>query len=274
MDDSFSLVISVYTSDNPDHFCQAMDSVLLQSHMPEEIILMVDGPINNMLNEKVVVYENNPLIKVFRLEKNIGLGAARHQAILCASTPIIAVMDSDDISVFNRFELQIEAINNTVTDVVGGYIAEFSNSHNKIDRIRAVPITHEEIIKRGRFFSPINHVTIMFKKESYLRSGGYKGLRKIEDYDLFHHMVSVNLKFYNIPEVLVYVRATDDQYLRRHGISYYREEIGLHTEMYKSGYIGLVCMFWNLIIRLPVRFLPVSVLRGLSKKVLRASIEK
>jgi glycosyltransferase involved in cell wall biosynthesis len=271
MENNLSVVMSVYNNDDPCHFKQAIDSVLNQTYLPDTIYIIVDGEINDKLDEIVSSYERDPIIRVERMPENIGLGAARNHAILSTTTPFIAVMDSDDICSPDRFECQIEAINTDGVDVVGGYIAEFSHDPNSLERIRVVPLTSEQIIKRGRFFSPINHVTIMFKKDSYLRTGGYQGLRKVEDYDLFHRMVQSGLKFINIPRILVYVRVSDDQYRRRHGISYLREEISLHFDMYKSGYISIVGFSRNIIVRLPARLMPVRILRWVSKNIMRVA---
>lgn len=262
--------MSVYRADDPGHFMQALDSVLNQSVLPEEIILVIDGPIGDALNNAVLSYEHNPLLKLLRLPTNLGPGAARHKAISVASSPIVAVMDSDDICMPNRFESQIKALENQNVDLVGAFIAEFVDDPEKAIRVRKVPLTHDKIVESGKFYFPINHVTIMFRKEAYFRSGGYRGIRKVEDYDLFYRMVLSGIRFKNIAEVLVLVRSSDGQYLRRHGWGYLREELMLHRDMFRSGYIGLIELIRNIAIRVPIRLLPVALLRGLSKNYLRS----
>jgi len=272
MEADFSVVMSVYYADEPEHFKLAVESILNQTLKPKELILVVDGPIHRKLKDVVFNYEKFSIVKIINLKENVGLGAARHEAIISTSSTVVAVMDSDDICKPERFEVQYKTLKEVNVDVVGSYIAEFKFHPDKIERFRKVPLLHEQILSRGRYFSPINHVTIMFQKESYLRSGGYRGLRKVEDYDLFHRMVLSGLKFRNIPEVLVYVRSSDDQHLRRHGLSYLREEIILHTEMMRSGYIGIMGFAWNILIRVLVRLMPVMILQGLSKRFLRNNI--
>ena len=95
----FSVVISVYGGDDPVHFGQAMDSLLRQSVLPNEIIVIVDGPIGWDLRKKVEEYAQLPIIKLLSLPQNIGPGASRHQGILQARYEIVAVMDSDDLCV-------------------------------------------------------------------------------------------------------------------------------------------------------------------------------
>lgn len=270
MTQPFSVVMPVYKGDNPEHFRKAMDSVLTQTLLPAEIMLVVDGPIAGGLKEFVSHYVNHPLVNILTLPENIGPGAARHFAILATNCSIVAVMDSDDICVPNRFELQIQALATNSIDVVGGYIGEFLDDPKVLNRIRRVPLTNEKIIKKGRWLFPINHVTIMLHKTSYLASGGYRHLRKVEDYDLFHRMTIAGLTFMNIPEILVLVRVTDKQYSRRHGLSYLREEVSLFRGMLRSGYISRVEFSRNLLIRILVRFMPLSVFGLLSKTFLRS----
>lgn len=271
MHQKFSVVMSVYRRDHPAHFSQALDSLLRQSVLPNEIILAVDGPIDGELGQRVDEYARLPIVKLLNLPKNLGLGASRHQAILQASSEIIGVMDSDDICVENRFELQIKKFQDSQVDVVGGYIAEFISRPENSERIRQVPLTHEQIVRRGHWIQPINHVTIMFRKSAYLRAGGYRGLRKVEDFDLFHRMYMAGLQFVNLPVVLVLVRTSDEQYARRHGLSYLREEIHLFRDMLGSGYINNIEFLRNLLIRVFARLMPLPVIRFLSKRLMRAT---
>ena len=268
MSRAFSVVISVYRGDHPVHFRQAFDSILTQNTAAQEIILAVDGPIGDELSKAVTHCGEQPSVKVLWLKENVGRGAARHQAILATSTSIVAVMDSDDICTPNRFELELNAMGSA--DVVGGYIAEFEEIASAPRRIRKVPLSHEEIVKRGRWLLPFNHVTIMFSKEAYLRVGGYRSLKKVEDYDLFHRMVSGGLKFVNIPEVVVLVRTSQAQYSRRQGLAYFREEILLYNNMLTSGYIGRGEWWRNVLIRTMVRFMPTAIFRMISRNWLRA----
>jgi hypothetical protein len=191
-------------------------------------------------------------------------------AIKSANTGIIAVMDSDDISDTNRFFQQISYFEKYDIDLVGGYISEFNPKSEHCTTVRKVPLIHQDIIKRGRWFSPINHVTVMFRKEAYFKTGGYGSLRMVEDYDLFHRMVLANLKFANIPKVLVYVSASDDQYMRRHGLAYFLEEWGLMKRMLSSNYIGLLIFMINVNIRFLYRLIPVYFLKLITQNIFRS----
>ena len=72
----FSVLMNVYKNDDPNHLKLAYESISeKQIVKPNEIILVVDGPIGNDLKETIKSFNDNYL-KVFYLEKNVGLGKA------------------------------------------------------------------------------------------------------------------------------------------------------------------------------------------------------
>ena len=269
----FSVVISVYINDDVNHFIEAMNSLLRQTLMPSEIILTVDGPISQKMESVVSNFENNPIIRIIRSNENIGLGRVRHLAILSTTTDVIAVMDADDISIDNRFELQVRSLIDTKADVVGGYISEFIKSIDGSNKLRRVPLKHEEIVRRGKWIQPFNHVTIMFNKLMYIKSGGYGPTCVLEDSYLFLHMVINNARFINIPTTLVYVRADNNQLSRRHGIKFFKEEFFLLLSMFRSGYINLLNFITSLVIRSLFRLVPIIFLRFFTKLFFRRNLK-
>ena len=57
MKQSFSALMSVYKNDNPLPFRQALDSVISQTTIPSEIVLMVDGPVSDELDCVIKEYQ-------------------------------------------------------------------------------------------------------------------------------------------------------------------------------------------------------------------------
>jgi glycosyltransferase involved in cell wall biosynthesis len=249
-----SVVLSVYKNDDPESFLRAVDSIMDQSRIPDEVIICVDGPVPENLDDAVLIADVDAKVKVYRLEKNIGLGGSRDYAIKQSRGTFIAVMDSDDFSLRNRFQLQLDLIKSKSLDVVGGYISEFSE--HRLDQLRKVPLSHEDIFRKGKYRSPMNHVTVMFKRESYLASGGYLPIRGIEDYDLFHRMLISGYKFENIPEILVNVSFDESAIKRRAGLSYLKCWISLLVKMYQSKYLNLLQFATLLVVHTIAKLLP------------------
>jgi glycosyltransferase involved in cell wall biosynthesis len=247
----FSVLMSVYKNDIPDHVGKALESVINQSKPPKEIILVIDGPIDNELYNTVNSYATKyKILKVVPLENNVGLGNALKIGLEQCSYELIARMDSDDISVPNRFEKQIQCFEeDKELSLVGGYIREFDNDTDKILSIREVPLEHSEIEMYLKSRCPFNHTTVMFKKSEVISAGGYLDWHYNEDYYLWIRMYLANCKFKNIPEVLVNVRASEGLYMRRGGKRYFQSEKDIQRYMLEQRVINIPRYCLNVVLR-------------------------
>lgn len=238
----FSVSMCVYGRDNPDHFDAALESVIAQTFMPTEIVLVVDGfipeTIENVIEKYLTLLERTEIeFKVVRLEKNMGHGEARRRCFENCSYSLIALMDADDISVPKRFEQQICYFRrNPEVSVVGGYIKEFISAMDPKDTSRMigsriVPEKDREIKDFLRKRCPMNQVTVMFKKRDVSEIGGYIDWFCEEDYYLWIRLAMAGKIFGNIPDNLVDVRVGDEMYKRRGGMKYFRSEAGIQKYM-------------------------------------------
>lgn len=167
---SFSVAMCVYAGDSADNFNIAFDSVLKQTIKPDEIVLIIDGPIPNTIqvaiNKYINICNNNKIVlRVIRLKENGGLGNALRIAIEKCHNEWIARMDSDDIAVSDRFEQQLNCIlKNKDIDIIGGDINEFIGTDKNIVGKRSVPQDNNEIKQYMRTRCALNHMTVMYKK--------------------------------------------------------------------------------------------------------------
>lgn len=265
----FSVVLSVYESDNAEFFNLAIRSILDQTRQPSEIIVVIDGPVSKEIRKILNVYKRNSLFKIIELSKNIGLALSRRKAISLCSNDVIAVMDSDDISVNDRFEKQIHLIESGEAEVIGGWIKEFQNTPNDGKKIRKTPTKYSEIKSFGKWRNPINHVTLMFTKNAYIFSGGYSSIRHSEDWDMISRMIVKGISVMALPKVLVHVRAGNDFIRRRRDINQFKGEIKLFIRMYKIKYLNFFQLIVNISIRVFLRVLPVGVTKFIYYKFLR-----
>lgn len=265
----FSVVIPVYKFDNPGFLFHSLSSLFNQSRVPDEIVIVVDGPIGDNLNNIIENFINKKQFKLIRLLNNEGPGPARHNGILKCKNNIIALMDSDDICRNDRFEKELDILISKDIDAVGCWIEEFDNEPGDLKRLRITPEENDDIVSYSKWRMPVNNVTLVFKKEAYLSVGGYKSMRQFEDYDLVIRMLILNKKFYNIQEVLVDVRVGNEMHKRRKGFGVLKNELSVFKTMYSSGYIGLVHYTCNIIIRYCVRLLPSGAIAYLYNKAFR-----
>lgn len=268
----FTVLISVYSRDKEELLIDAIDSIICQTLKPTEIVLVKDGQLTNELNGVIeqysFLYPN--LFKVISLNKNVGLGTALRIGLKHCSYEYVARMDADDISKPNRFEkLVFFAHKYPNVDLIGSWIEEFKDNNKGNILYRKVPEFLPDILNRSKWRSPVNHVSVLFKKSSVLQSGSYQHFPLLEDYYLWFRMLKHNCVFYNIQESLVQVRVGSDMIGRRWGIKYLLTEYKLFWYMYKEGFINIWVMFANQVIRLPLRLFPKIILHQFYNSFLR-----
>lgn len=261
----FSVAISVYKSDNPAFFDRALNSITEnQTITPNEIVLVVDGPVSDSLNEVISKYENKyGIFKIIRLEKNGGLGNALKIAVENATFELIARMDSDDVSLPTRFEEQLRYFQlNPEIDIVGGNITEFIGEENNIIGQRLVPVSNEAIREYMKERCAMNHVSVMYKKTAVQNAGGYQDWFWNEDYYLWIRMWLNGAIFANTGSVLVNVRVGEEMYQRRGGSKYFESEKGLQDYMLNHGMITHLTYIKNITKRLIIQKLLPNKIRG------------
>lgn len=268
---NFSVAMCVYNGDDPIWFRTAMESVFNQSLVPNEVVLVVDGPVNDGINAVIAGFENTALVKVIRLEENLGHGIARRTGFQNCSYDLIALMDADDICTHDRFEKQIQVFKDYDVDVAGGNIAEFIGDVDNIVAYRVVPQNDEEIKQYIKYRCPFNQMTVMMKKDMYDIAGGYLDWYCDEDYYLWLRMLLKNAKFYNIQDILVNVRVGEDMYKRRGGIRYFRSEAKLQKYMLKEKIINQFDYIINVAKRFIVQVMLPNNIRGFVFKHLARS---
>lgn len=267
----YSVLMSVYHKENPQYFRDSVESMLNQSVPPDEIVIVKDGPLNDTL-EKVVEYlDSFDNVKFISLEKNVGLGKALEIGIENCKNEFIARMDTDDISIEDRCEKQLDYFHRSPDlSLVGTSISEFIGDPNNIVSYRRVPTGDKEIKKYMRKRSPFNHPSVMFKKSDVLDAGNYQHWYLNEDYFLWTRMLLNNCKFANIDEPLLNMRINEDTFYRRGGWDYFMTQKRLFDFMLKNKVIKMHEYLFNNFIRFVVRILIPNKLRAyFYKKVLR-----
>lgn len=261
----FSVVISVYKNDKAENFDLALRSITVeQSIKPQEVVLVVDGPVSAEIDRVIRQYEQMDLnLKVIRFAENQGHGNARRVGTASCTNELVAIMDADDISVSDRFEKQLSVFENDGNlDVVGGNITEFIGDENNVVGKRVVPIKDEEIKSYLKIRCPMNLVTVMFKNTSVQKVGGFIDWYCEEDYYLWIRMAQANMKFANVEDSLVKVRVGKDMYSRRGGIKYFKSEAKLQKYMLNKKIIHLGTYLMNVSKRLIVQVLFPNKLRA------------
>lgn len=264
--------MSVYKNETVENFEAAFNSIISQTVPPEEIVLVRDGPVSESMQNAIdkKVKENNSITYI-PLEENLGLGNALKEGIIKARNELIARMDSDDISVPNRFELQLKAFEqHPEIDLVGGQVSEFIESVNSSVGKREVPTNHEDIVKYLKKRNAFNHPSVMYKKTSVLKAGNYVEMHFVEDYYLWLRMMLDGCVFMNLPDILVNMRTSPEMYQRRGGLKYYKALQRLEKFKKDSNIVNYIGYTKNKVMRFIQCVMIPNNLRGwIYKKVLR-----
>lgn len=100
--DDVSVIIPVYNRNYS--LKDAVESVLIQTYKPSEIIIIDDGSFFSVEN---ILKNYNNHIKIIHHERNKGVSAARNTGISASKGRYIAFLDSDDIFLPQKLEWQI-----------------------------------------------------------------------------------------------------------------------------------------------------------------------
>jgi len=267
----FSVVMSVYIKENPAFLHKCLQSIVSQTVLPDELIIVKDGPLSSEL-ELVLSELRAPLdVQIITLPQNITQGPARGKGLKAARNEWVAIMDSDDICMEDRFEKQLEMISrDPALSLIGGQIAEFRDDLGQTEAVREVPLNHEAITEFSKGRNPFNSMTVMLKRPVALEAGNYDYFPMFEDYDLWVRMIALGARCANHPDVLVSARTGSGMYGRRRGISYARAELRMQKQLLHLGLIGKCRFVKNLIVRVPVRLLPGKALEVVYNKFARS----
>lgn len=269
--EGLSAILTTYHGDDPDELRESLNSILEQTRLPDELVVIKDGPVPDSLNAVIRTVQSRadfPLT-IDTLPENGGHGAALRRGITVANYPFVAIHDADDICVPTRFETQLEYIQETESDIVGGWIAEFDDDPDDPHALRKVPEKHDDIAEMARFRCPVNQTTVLARRDAILDSGNYRGVDRMEDYELWARMLTNGYRFSNQQTVLAYVRAGPDMYGRRGGFEYAREEMRIQRHFRDIGLVSRRRAVFNAVVRTLPRLLPNRVRGEIYRKKLR-----
>jgi cellulose synthase/poly-beta-1,6-N-acetylglucosamine synthase-like glycosyltransferase len=119
-----------------------------------------------------------------------------------------------------------------------------------VDRAKAIPETHEAMVRVLRWRNTISHPSVVMRSRLVREVGGYREVPLLEDYDLFLRLVAAGARCYGLQQPMIHTRTTDAQRRRRGGLSVARSEARFRMSLFRRGDISLL----NLLISVPVFF--------------------
>jgi glycosyltransferase EpsE len=206
-------LVSVVMADfntKPKHLHASVKSIMSQTLIDFELILVNDGSSNDM--EVILRDIIDPRVKIINNATNRGLVYSLNRGISESKSEYIVRMDTDDISLPNRFELLYGFIKeHPEYDVVGSRAMEFS------DDCKNGILGHEgEKTKYSVMVGDsLIHPSVIFKKDTIVALGMYEQYRRAEDLALWLKLLSEGKRLYVLNDILLNYRVEPDDYKKR-----------------------------------------------------------
>jgi len=192
-----SILMPVYNT--APYLREAMDSMLSQTFSDFELIVLNDCSPDNA--EEILDTYDDPRIVRYKGEKNVGLSNVLNTGIDMSHGKYIARMDSDDISLPNRFQVQVDYLErHPEIDLVSAAMQLFGGR----DEVWIREQDPEKVKINALFHSPVLHASSVWRKDAFEKHGlrFRQEMVPAEDYDLWTRALLEGLKLANLPDIL------------------------------------------------------------------------
>lgn len=255
----FSVLISLYMGERADYLNKALSSIWYEQRLrPKQIVLVLDGPINDALSQSVFCWKNSlgDIIDIVEISHNVGLGNALNKGLEACKYELIARMDTDDIALPNRFSRQVEFMKeHPDISASSAVLEEWDETLRRCIGVRRLPCHPDDLKKFAKRRCPLSHPLAIYRKSAVLSVGGYPPLAKAQDYGLWAKLLSSGYSLANLPDTLLRMRAGKSLYARR-GYNYFKHEVRLLKYQRSIGFLDNLNYVINFSIKFSVRLMP------------------
>lgn len=250
---TITVLLSAYHRTDPQQLEEALASVAQQTRPADDVVVVFDGPVAQGVEEVVEKYG----VRTVKCPVNRGTGPALQAGLETVTTDYVAQLDTDDKAFPQRLEVQEAFLDqHPEIAVVGTAVQEFGEGG--LGQVRRLP---ENPARYAKINSPLNHPSVMYRREAVVDVGGYQDVHLMEDYDLWARLLAAGYQLRNLQEPLTYFRVSDAQFARRTGSGMFASEVDMQARLVRYGLIGRSRALCNLALRSVYRALPTSVLK-------------
>lgn len=199
----------------PFHNCEkylerSIKSILNQSYTNFELLLFDDASSDS--SWEILKLFDDKRIKAFRSKENLGISAALNFLLAKAEGKYIARMDADDIAMPNRFDIQVNEMENDPRLIVLGSFAINIDENEDKKEVWSFPTRDEQIKCKLIFNTSFIHPSVFIKAEILQKHNIQYSidLKHVEDRALWLKLIPYG-KFKNISIPLIYYRRHEYQ---------------------------------------------------------------
>lgn len=201
------------THNGEKYISRCIDSILSQTYQNWEFIICDDCSSDDTYSIIKRYSEQDARIKCIKNEKNQGLAFSLNECLKTSNGTYIARMDDDDISLPERFKIQVDFLNNHMEyALVSSNIVVFDEQTDYGIR------TFEELPDLNYLIghNPFCHPAIMCRKTTFDILNGYNpNCKRAQDYELWFRFFYKGFKGYNIQTPLLKYHESIEDYKKR-----------------------------------------------------------
>jgi len=205
-----SVIIPLHNAEKTVERC--ISSVLEQTYDNWEIICCDDCSSDNTCEKVLRFCEKDKRITLLRNEKNMKAAYSRNRCIEKAAGKYIAQIDDDDYCAKERFESQVEFLeNNEKYALVGSNVYRFDENGVWGESEMIEEPEKKDFLWNSQFINP----SVTFRADALKAVNGYrieKITNRTEDYDLYMRLYTKGFKGYNMKEKLTYYYRGENSY--------------------------------------------------------------
>ncbi len=203
-----SVIVMIYNS--APYLTACLESLQQQTFSDFEVLLVDDASTDDSPDICRKYANIDPRFRIIRYEENKGLSYCRAVTVEEARGEYVAILDSDDLAYPSRLEKQVSWLDaNKNAVMIASYFSTIDQKGNSLNEIIKVPINDSEIRWRTAFGNCLGHSTVMYRKESALKCGGYDPkMLAGEDTEFYSRILTLG-EVAVIPEDLVFYRMHD-----------------------------------------------------------------
>ena len=160
---------------------EAVKSVLAQDYTLWELVIIDDQSSDKSLEKAEAYALSDPRISVLRTGRNVGSGAARNIGISSSKGELIAFLDSDDIWLPNKLDVQVKMFSDEKVSFVCSAYQRFNSVTHKTEDV-GVPkvITFKDLLNTNY----IGCLTVVLRRDAF-NNLNFPEMRKRQDYALW-----------------------------------------------------------------------------------------
>lgn len=200
-----SVIMGIYNCEKT--LGEALDCIVNQTYNNWEVVMCDDGSDDGTVQvaEKYIKKYPNKFV-LLKNGKNLGLNQTLNNCLKIAKGDYIARMDGDDLCVENRFEKEVEILNQHPEISIVSSDMNFFDEKGIWGKTNVLQYPQKADFLNATQFC---HAACMVRKEAYMAVDGYsvsKKLLRVEDYHLWVKMYTKGFYGMNIQEPLYYMR--------------------------------------------------------------------